>query len=152
MKLNTNKGFLLLELIISAAISILLVTITIKLLFYIFTNYNEYLSTNRVESYSLSSLDIVDELISSAEPNSINVNNNVISYIYQNNKREIVKKISSDGTSELVINYYSNGLYTNKNIIQKKINGFSVVKKGGVIYVSIINEKKRGFNKCIKVL
>lgn len=152
MKLNTNKGFLLLELIISAVISIFLVTVTLKLLFYIFTNYNEYLSANRVESYSLSSLDVVDELISRAEVGSLNVNNNVISYIYQNNKREIAEKTSSDGTSELVINYYKNGLFTNRNIIQKKINGFNVVKKGGIIYVSIINEKKRGFNKCIKVL
>lgn len=148
--LNTNKGFTLIEVIVSISIFLILTSLVLKQFIINIFNFKNELDIYKEDIYSISAMDTLGELISEADSNTLNINSNIITYMYKGEKREITIEKNISYENDLVINYYNVfGSKVTKKYINKNLNYFSVNRKNKVIYINFENNKGSIYNKCL---
>lgn len=148
--LHTNKGFTIIELMVSISLFLVLCSFVLKQFVVNIFNFKSEVNRLREETYSISAMCTLEELIREADSNSLNINSNKIIYNFRGNKREIMIEKNFSNENNLIINYYDVfGNKVTKKYIEKNLNYFSVTEKGKVIYINMENNKGSVYNKCL---
>lgn len=146
----TNKGFTLIEVIVTISIFLLLSTLVLKQFIINIFNFKSELEIYKENIYSISAIDTLGELIGEADSNTLSVNSNIITYKYKGEKREVLIEKNLSNENDLVINYYNAfGSKVTKKYIEKNLGYFSVNRKNKVIYINFENNKGSIYNKCL---
>ena len=148
-RLNKNKGFTIIECIAYLSISLMIVSIGVKLLMdskkIFYMGIKENMSLNSIEEafhmIDVMKIDNFDEINGDVFKNKV--------IFYKNSSLE--KNELCKDNDNLIIKYYNATSYSrpvSKNLLLSNIENFEVKKKGKLIYIKI---KKNGeeYVKCI---
>lgn len=148
--LHTNKGFTIVELIIAISLFLVLSSIILRQFVVNISSFKKQLNETTDNIYSISAVDNLGELLNEADPNSLKVDLNIITYRYKGLKREILIERNYSGEDNLVLKYYGElGNVLTKKYIIKKLNNFTAIEKGKSIYVNFENNKGCTYTKCL---
>ncbi|MHC1682555.1 MAG: type II secretion system protein J [Clostridiaceae bacterium] len=148
--LHTNKGFTIVELIIAISLFLVLSSIILRQFVVNISSFKNQLTEATDNIYSISAVDNLGELLNEADPNSLKVDLNIITYSYKGLKREILIERNYSGEDNLVLKYYGElGNVLTKKYIIKKLNNFTAIEKGKSIYVNFENNKGCAYTKCL---
>ena len=154
-----KKGFLLIEVVISAAF-------TVIILFMLFNVFLSQLDIYNVEKENINNSIDIQECFNFIEHKLDKIrevqviNNEIIIIDYEENKNKNInnRKIIKLSGNSLVIRYEYKDNYVNEwwhkctNVIIKPIQQFIVAKEGNIIYATIIDNKGRKWKRsfCTK--
>lgn len=140
-----KRGYLLIEVVIYLAISVMF----LSMLTWLFIPYlNEYRQEEENDSeynYLLSTYIYMDKRINEAKIKDLQFTNNEI-YLYLDNRDNQIDVIK-EYNGNLVVEYYKNNTRVKYNSLLKRVENFEVVEKENLFYVFIkqSNQEERVF-------
>lgn len=145
-----KKGFTLIELIASMAISAVLLSFAAVVFTKYLNNFQKYNYTEKLNSFCDEFFIIFEQHISE-NMQQIEVSNNDVIIMYSNNQK---KKIHYDNESKKIfVNYYDEEkkCFTTANVICTNVKEMRVNKKENVLYINVINNRGVKFERCFGI-
>lgn len=144
-ELHNSKGITIIEIIISIGIISLLIASVTKLFSRCYIYYVKDVK-EKSDYFGVSdSFMFIDNKISDAKKKSVQVSENKLFITdYDDEKYEIYFT-----SGDLDMSYYESGKYKATNVMLKDIKSFTVQRTGNVIFIKIITNQNKGYEKCI---
>lgn len=144
-KLRNSKGITIIEIIISIGIISLLIASITKLFSRCYIYYvkdvkgkNDYFGVSDVFMF-------IDNKINDIQKKSVEVSENKLFITNYDDEEYEIYFIGGD----LEISYYKSGKYKATNVMLKNIKSFSILRAENVIFIKIITNQNKGYEKCI---
>lgn len=155
-KIQSKKcGISILEVLIAmSVISILMLTI-LSISTRCYSLFSECIRNNE-ENYNVyEAYAFIDNKLNKSN-NTVIYENKITINITQNyiNEESLVNKNTIEfnaGSKELIIKYFQDDEYKSTNVILRNVNGFNIVQKNLVVYITIITNDGRKYERCLGI-
>jgi Tfp pilus assembly protein PilE len=147
--LKVNAGITLIELIISVALSCIIISIIIP--FFLRENYlfNKSIINDRSYLYVHEATLFIESQIEQNSLYTIIDNNKIGIKEFDGTRKEIYfTKVSKD-SGNIVVTYYQNAYASTTNILIRNVEDFKVIQKQNLIYLCIITMDGKKFDRCL---
>lgn len=146
-----KKGFTLLEVLLSLAVSNIMIILLLSMLLKYNTAYTNITKEYKEYFYSTEALMYIQNEILNSQ--YVVVSNNRIDIYYPNGIKDGVNKkyIQLNYANNLIVNYYKDELYMGTNNILKGLLEFNVSQKNNTIYVSLTLKNGEKYERCFSI-
>jgi len=139
-----KKGFTIIEVLASAALTSVVMTILISMFLTYNSSFCKESQDHRNYFYSMEALMYIQHQVETA--NSLKVNNNTLELEFSD---DIVKHIYLNNKENLIIVHNENGKRKTPNEILGNVKEFNTYRKNDTIYVSLMLKNGENYEICI---